>query len=103
MAKQLEEMKKQTFKQMAILKLIEKLTPKEKMAEAMQELAEEYGMKIEQPKQPKKVELEPVELVQKSTMELPESSLENFVSDLGTTLEKKSLERFIKENGNNNH
>jgi hypothetical protein len=60
-------------------------------------------MKIEQPKQPKKVELEPVEPVQKSTVEIPESTLENFVSDLGTTLEKKSLERFTKENGNNNH
>ena len=103
LAKQLEELKKATFKQMAMLKLMEKLTPKEEMAKAMQELAEEFGMKIEQPAPPRKAQLEPIEIIHKSTMEIPESTLENFVSDLATTLEKKDLERILKENGNNNH
>jgi len=103
LAKQLEELKKATFKQMAMLKLMEKLTPKEEMAKAMQELAEEFGMKIEQPTPPRKAQLEPIEIIHKSTMEIPESTLENFVSDLATTLEKKDLERILKENGNNNH
>ncbi len=47
LAKELEELKKERFKLLAGLKLIEKITPKEQMEKAMVELAQEYGIKLQ--------------------------------------------------------
>jgi len=82
LAKQLEELKKATFKQMALMKLIEKLTPKEEMANALQELAEEFGLKLKAD----------------HAGEIPK--LEETINQLAQAIEKKDLERVLAENGN---
>jgi hypothetical protein len=45
--KELEELKKERFKLLASLKLMEKITPKEQMEKAIVELAQEYGIKLQ--------------------------------------------------------
>jgi hypothetical protein len=92
MAKQLEELKKATFKQMILLKLIEKLTPKQEMQKAIEEIANELGLKEEK-----------VKAIHYDTgkEELPD--LETQIGVLAEAFEKKDLERILKENGNNNH
>jgi integrase len=90
MAKQLEEIKKTTAKQLAILKLMEKLTPKEELAKAIEELAKDLNVK-----------LEPKEDVKFSG--IPEYDLEDAITKIGEAMLKKDLERILAENGNNNH
>ena len=90
LAKQLDELKKATFKQMVLLKLIEKITPKEQMEKALRELAEELGF-------PKTVAIMYDDSIETTV------KLEKAIDALAEVYEKKDLERILKENGNNNH
>jgi len=92
MAKQLEELKKATFKQMILLKLIEKLTPKQEMQKAIEEIANELGLKEEK-----------VKAIHYDTGKEVVPDLETQIGVLAEAFEKKDLERILKENGNNNH
>lgn len=87
LAKQLEELKTATMKQLVLMKLIEKLTPKEELAKALNELAEELGVKF-----PQYVLTEG---------EPTPSDLNTMITVLAKAYEKKDLERILKENGNN--
>jgi integrase len=90
LAKQLEDLQKATFKQMLFMKLMEKTISKEKMAKALEELASELGIK-----------LKPAEIAKRSGK--LEYNFEDAVTQLSEALERKDLERILKENGNNNH
>lgn len=95
LAKQLEELKKEAFKRVAFQKLLEKIIPKEDMRKAIQELAEEFGLKPEQPKKGKNL--------YGFDITTPEP-LEAFITRLAQKIEAKDLERILAENGNgNNH
>ena len=102
LAKELEEMKKETFKRIAQQKLIEKLFTKEQLEQAMKELAKEYGLKIDF-KPTESGKLEPIELRKASTRITQKVELEPFITQLAKQIEKKDLDRILKENGNNNH
>lgn len=84
LAEQLENMKKETYKQIILLKLIEKMIPEKIKKQAWKEVAEETGES-----------LQPLDFERKSTTEV--------ISELGSALEKKDLERILAENNNNNH
>jgi hypothetical protein len=90
MAKQLEELKKERFKVIIMQKLIEKTTPKQVMENAMEEIERELG-------------------ITKETVRIEEGDTEKTldlttrIDVAGEALAKKDLERFLKENGNNNH
>jgi integrase len=104
LAKELEEMKKETFKRIAQQKLIEKLFTKEQLEQAMKELAHEYGLEMEtKPKQTQSTKLEPVQVKKASTSIAQKVELEPFITRLADQIEKKDLERILKENGNNDH
>ena len=90
MAKQLEDLQKTTFKQMLFMKLMEKLVSKEQMAKALEELASELDIK-----------LKPSDVAKRSGK--LEYDFEDAITQLSEALEKKDLERILKENGNNNH
>ena len=88
LAKQLDDLKKATFKQMVLLKLIEKITPKEQMEKALKELAEELGL-------PKVVAVMVDDSIETTV------KLDTAIDALAEAYEKKDLERILKENGNN--
>jgi hypothetical protein len=89
LAKQLEELKTATMKQMILMELMEKLIPKEQMQKAISELAEKYGVET----------IHPI----LSEGEPTPSDLNTMITVLAKAYEKKDLERILKENGNNNH
>jgi hypothetical protein len=91
MAKQLEEMKKTTFKQMILMKLMEKLTSKQEMQTALEEIADELEIPVETRKIHYGTEKE----------ETPDFNTQ--IDVLTEALIKKDLDRIFKENGNNNH
>jgi hypothetical protein len=91
LAKQLEEMKKTTFKQMILMKLMEKLTTKQEMQTALEEIADELEIPAETRKIHYGTEKE----------ETPDFNTQ--IDVLAEALIKKDLERIFKENGNNNH
>lgn len=99
LAKELEDLKKATFKQMALMKIIEKLTPKEEMQKAIEELAEEFGIKLKTRTKVKSMS-EGGTLETYQITEIPD--LDTFINKLGETIEKKDLERVLAENGNGN-
>jgi integrase len=104
LAKELEEMKKETFKRIAQQKLIEKLFTKEQLEQAMKELAKEYGLEMDvKPKRTEGTKIEPIELKKASTRIAQKVELEPFITQLAEQIEKKDLERIFKENGNNDH
>jgi hypothetical protein len=86
MAKQLEELKKTTAKQLMMLKLMEKLSSKEAMEKAILELAKDLDIPLTEVK----FSGEPI-------------NLEDAISQIAEAYLKKDLERILKENGNNNH
>ena len=90
LAKQLEDLQKTTFKQMLFMKLMEKLVTKEQMAKALEELASELDIK-----------LKPAQIAKRSGK--LEYDFEDAIKQLSEALEKKDLERILKENGNNDH
>lgn len=105
LAKELEEIKKERFKRLAFERLIEKTTPREVMEEAMKELAAEFGMafkveKIIKTKQKSGLELTDTlpELTIETKTVLPD--VDSFIEQLSEKIEKKDLERVLKENGN---
>jgi hypothetical protein len=73
-----------------LMKLIEKVVSKEKMTKALEELASELGIK-----------LKPANVAKRSGK--LEYDFEDAITQLSEALEKKDLERILKENGNNNH
>jgi signal recognition particle subunit SEC65 len=95
LSKQLEELKETTFKQMALMKLLEKVVGKKEMEKAIMALAKEFGIEIKvhefvgYPKRGKPVKIK-----------MPIVKLEDFVSELGKKIEKQELERILNENGN---
>ena len=96
-------MKKETFKRIAQQKLIEKLFTKEQLQQAMNELAKEYGLEIEtKQKRTEGTKSEPLEMKKASTSITRKLELEPFITQLAEQIEKKDLERILKENGNNN-
>lgn len=93
LAKQLEEIKKNATKQLIMLKLMEKITPKEEMQKALVELSEELGIKLK----PKPFVFgEHVETYMR--YELP--SIDEFITQLSEALDKKQLQKELKELGN---
>lgn len=97
MAKQLEEMKKEAFKRIAFEKLLEKIIPKETLQQGITELAKEYGMDVTvQPT----TKLKPIE-TKRAYTEIELLELDPFITKLAEQIEKKDLERILKENGNN--
>lgn len=91
LAKQLEELQNQTFKQMLLMKLMEKLVSKEKMTKALEDLATELNVK-----------LTPKEIARKDGK--LEYDIDGSITQLSEALKKKDLERILAENGNgNNH
>jgi integrase len=86
LAKQLEELKTATMKQMILMKLMEKLIPKEQMARALNELAKELDVET----------IQPILSEGKPTP----SDLNTMITILAKAYEKKDLERILKENGN---
>jgi len=91
MAKQLEEMKKTTFKQMILMKLMEKLTSKLEMQTALEEIADELEIPVETRK------------IHYGTEKEETPDFDTQINVLTEALIKKELERILKENGNNNH
>jgi integrase len=87
LAKQLEELKTATMKQMILMRLMEKLIPKEQMAKALNELAKELDVET----------IKPI----LSEGEPTTSDLNTMITVLAKAYEKKDLERILKENGNN--
>jgi integrase len=100
LAKQLEELKSATFKQLALMKLMEKITPKEEMQKAIIELAEEFGIKLKTKTKIKSMG-EGGNLETYEATEIPD--LNTFISEVGKAIEKADLERILQENGNNEH
>jgi hypothetical protein len=88
LAKQLEELKTSTMKQIILMRLMEKLIPKEQMARALNELAKELDVETVHPIL--------------SEGEPTPSDLNTMITVLAKAYEKKDLERILKENGNNN-
>jgi integrase len=99
-AKQLEEMKKTAFNQLAMLKLMEKITPKEEMQKAIIELAGEFGTKLKTETKVKAIS-EGGTLETYQVTQIPD--LNDFINEVGKAIEKKDLERVLKENGNGEH
>jgi len=87
LAEQLEELKTATMKQVVLMKLMEKLIPKEQMARALNELAKELDVETVQP-------------ILNEGQPTP-SDLNTMITVLAKAYEKKDLERILKENGNN--
>jgi hypothetical protein len=87
LAKQLEELKTATMKQMILMRLMEKLIPKEQMARALNELAKELDVET----------IKPI----LSEGEPTTTDLNTMITVLAKAYEKKDLERILKENGNN--
>lgn len=90
LVKELEELKKERFKTLMMLKLMEKITPKDEMQKALKELAEELGIEKTEEKK----------LFVLSTEDSTETNLETVINTLAKAYEKKDLERVLKENGN---
>jgi integrase len=90
LTKQLEDLQKATLKQILLMKLMEKVVSKEKMTKALEELASELGIK-----------LKPANVAKRSGK--LEYDFEDAITQLSEALEKKDLERILKENRNNNH
>ena len=88
LAKQLEELKTATMKQMILMRLMEKLIPKQQMARALNELAKELDVET----------IKPI----LSEGEPTTTDLNTMITVLAKAYEKKDLERILKENGNNN-
>lgn len=84
LAKKLEELEKETCKRIALQKLIEKVIPKEKIAQAMNELIEEYGIREE---------LKELSPIRAETIEL-----EDVITQLAPLIKQKELERILAEN-----
>jgi len=84
MAKNLEELKKTTAKQLIMLKLMEKLSSKEAMEKAILELAKDLDIPLTEVK----FSGEPI-------------NLEDSITKIAEAYLKKDLERILKENGNN--
>ncbi|MGA2523619.1 MAG: hypothetical protein ABSF65_05640 [Candidatus Bathyarchaeia archaeon] len=101
--KELEQLKKERFKLLASLKLMEKITPKEVMAEAIKELAAEFNipLKIEM-KVPETKKGEMTDTFMTTETVIPD--LDSFINELSAAIEKRDLERVMKEigNGDNN-
>jgi hypothetical protein len=91
MAKQLEEMKKTTFKQIILMKLMEKLTSKQEMQTALEEIADELEIPVETRK------------IHYGTEEEETPDFDTQIDVLTEALIKKDLDRILRENGNNNH
>ena len=87
LAEQLEELKTATMKQVVLMKLMEKLIPKEQMVRALNELAKELDVETVQP-------------ILSEGQPTP-SDLNTMITVLAKAYEKKDLERILKENGNN--
>lgn len=92
MAKQLEEMKKESFKQIIRMKILEKITPKQVMQKAIEEIANELGLTEEK-----------VVAIHYGTEKAEIPNLETQIDILAEAYAKKDLDRILKENGNNNH
>ena len=103
LAKQLEELESATFKQLALMKLVEKITAKEEMQKALIESASEFGIKLETETKAKNVTHKTGKLETYEETKIP--SLNEFISQVRKALEKQDLERVLAENGNgdNNH
>jgi integrase len=91
LSKQIEELKKETFKRIILEKFIEKSVSKERKAEILNELAEELGLTKE-----KEVHTVLTEDITKPTP----LDLDTAISILAKAYEKKDLERILKENNN---
>jgi hypothetical protein len=92
MAKQLEEMKKESFKQIIRMKILEKITPKQVMQKAIEEIANELGLTKEK-----------IVAIHYGTKKAETPNLETQIDLLAEAYAKKDLDRILKENGNNNH
>ena len=96
--------KKESFKQLAILKLLERNTSKEQKKEAIIELAQEFGITLQtEIKMPQAKDGFSNFIVPSITVEIP--SVVAFVSELANVIEKHDLERVLKEvaNGETSH
>jgi hypothetical protein len=105
LAKELEEIKKERFKLLASLKLIEKVTPKEVMEEAIKELAAEYGIALKTERTAKtkpKSGLDLTDTMPELTIETKTivPDIDTFMIQLSQKIEKQDLERIMQENGN---
>ena len=100
MTKELEKLKSESFKNLAMLKLMEKITPKEEMQKAIIELANEFGIKLKTETKIKSIsEGGSIETYQVTVI----PSLNDFINEVGKAIEKKDLERVLTEVGNGEH
>jgi len=96
LAKQLDELKKETFKRILFQKLLEKVIPKETMAKALLELAKEYDIDV------KKLDVEGKMLFVTEDITTPIDT-NSLIDKLAEKIEQKELARILAENGNNNN
>ena len=90
LTKELEELKKERFKLLASLKLMEKITPKEQIEKAMIELAQEYGIKLQtEIKMPQARYGTNTLMIPRIGIIMP--SIETFLTELADILEKTAL------------
>jgi integrase len=98
--KELEKLKAESFKNLAMLKLMEKITPKEEMQKAIIALANEFGIKLKTETKVKSIgEGGSLETYQVTVI----PSLNDFINEVGKAIEKKDLERVLTEVGNGEH
>jgi hypothetical protein len=96
LSKELEELKKERFKLLASMKLIERITPKEQKEKAIIELAQEFGIALQtEIKMPKAKDGINTFMVPSITVKIP--TIETFASELAAVMEKHDLERVLKE------
>jgi hypothetical protein len=96
LSKELDALKKERFKLLAGMKLIEKITPKEQIERAIIELAQEFGIALQtEIKMPQAKAGVSTYMVPSITLKIP--SVEAFASELADVIEKRGLERALKE------
>jgi hypothetical protein len=99
LSKELEELKKERFKLLASMKLIERITPREQMEKAIIELAQEFGIALQtEIKMPQAKDGFNTYMVPSITVKIPR--MEAFTSELAEVMAKRDLERVLKEVAN---
>lgn len=96
LTKELEELKKERFKLLAGLKLMEKITPKEIVEKAIIELAQEYGVDLQtEIKMPHAKDGTNSYMIPRIEVKVP--NLETFATELADAIKKRESERALKE------
>jgi hypothetical protein len=94
LAEELAALKKERFKLLAGLKLMERITPKELIEKAMIELAQEYGIKLQtEIKMPQAEYGTNAFMIPRTRVVLP--SIETFATQLADAIEKTCIENSL--------